>query len=148
MAHTSFRRGALWIALAFVSVPPQIIAQVTTGSVRGRVVDAAGGRGIADAQVSIEGTRLGAISGANADLTTATPVAENLATNAAFAGVLVAPGTYSVRTVPAGTPAAGRPAAVNSSLSVTVAAGNGRTIVIADAAAGGTPLRSFALTDQ
>jgi len=69
MAYTSFRRGALWIALAFVSLPARVTAQATTGSVRGRVVDAAGGRGIADAQVSIEGTRLGAISGANGDFT-------------------------------------------------------------------------------
>jgi hypothetical protein len=38
---------------------------------------------------------------------------------------------------------------VNSTLSgVAVAAGNSRTIVIADAPAGGTPLRSFALSDQ
>jgi len=88
------------------------------------------------------------ITPANADLTTATPVAENLGTQEVFAGALFAPGTYSVRTVPAGTPAAGRAAAVNSTVSVTVAAGNGRTIVIADAAAGGTPLRSFALPDQ
>ena len=88
------------------------------------------------------------ITTANADLTTATPVAENLGTQEVFAGTLVAPGMYSVRTVPAGTLAADRPAAVNSTLSVTVAAGNGRTIVIADAAAGGTPLRSFVLTDQ
>ena len=69
MVHTSFRRGALGIALAFVSLPAQVIAQATTGSVRGRVVDAAGGRGLPDAQVSIEGTRLGAISGANGDFT-------------------------------------------------------------------------------
>ena len=88
------------------------------------------------------------ITPVNADLTTATPVAENLGTSVIFAGALFAPGTYSVRTVPAGTLAADRPAAVNSTLSVTVAAGNGRTIVIADAATGGTPLRSFALTDQ
>ena len=88
------------------------------------------------------------ITAANADLAAATPVAANLATKAAFAGTLVAPGTYSVRTVPAGTAPAARAAAVNSTLSVTVAAGNGRTIVIADAPAGGAPLRSFALTDQ
>ena len=88
------------------------------------------------------------ITAANADLAAATPVAANLATRASFAGALVAPGTYSVRTVPAGTPPASRAGAVNSTLSVTVAAGNGRTIVIADAAAGGGPIRSFALTDQ
>jgi hypothetical protein len=90
------------------------------------------------------------ITAANADLTTATPVAANLGNFVPFEGegALFVPGTYSVRTVPAGTLPADRPAAVNSTLSVTVAAGNGRTIVIADAAAGGTPLRSFALTDQ
>jgi len=88
------------------------------------------------------------ITPANADLAAATPVAPNLATRATFAGALVVPGTYSVRTVPAGTAPAARAAAVNSTLSVTVAAGNGRTIVIADAPAGGAPLRSFALTDQ
>lgn len=88
------------------------------------------------------------ITAADADLTTATPVVENLGTQGAFAGVLVAPGPYSVRTVPAGTLAADRPAAVSSTLSITVAAGNGRTIVIADAPAGGGPIRSFALTDQ
>jgi hypothetical protein len=88
------------------------------------------------------------ITAANADLAAATPVAANLATRAAFAGALFAPGTYSVRTVPAGTAPAARAAAVNSTLSLTVAAGNGRTVVIADAPAGGAPLRSFALTDQ
>jgi hypothetical protein len=89
------------------------------------------------------------ITAANADLATATPVATNLATRVAFNGVLVAPGTYTIRTVPAGTAAAARTAAVNSTLAgVAVVAGNGRTIVIADAAAGGAPLRSFALPDQ
>ena len=88
------------------------------------------------------------ITAANADLAAATPVATNVATRAVFAGASFAPGTYSVRTVPAGTAPAARTAAVNSTLAVTVVAGNGRTIVIADAAAGGAPLRSFALTDQ
>lgn len=88
------------------------------------------------------------ITAASADLATATPAATNLAVRAEFTGMLVAPGTYSVRTVPAGTAPAARTAAVNSTLSVTVAAGNGRTVVIADAPAGGAPLRSFALTDQ
>ena len=88
------------------------------------------------------------ITAPNADLAAATPVAANLGVRSAFAGALFAPGEYSVRTVPAGTVAGARTAAVNSTLAVTVAAGNGRTIVIADAAAGGAPLRSFALPDQ
>ena len=79
MAHTSFyplpcsaqgvRRGALTLALALASFPTLAGAQATTGTVRGRVVDATGGKGLPDAQVSIEGTRLGAISGANGDFT-------------------------------------------------------------------------------
>jgi TonB-dependent SusC/RagA subfamily outer membrane receptor len=70
MAHTSFHRvRSSMLALALIALPSLAVAQATTGSVRGRVVDAAGGRGLPDAQVSIEGTRLGAISGANGDFT-------------------------------------------------------------------------------
>ena len=88
------------------------------------------------------------ITAANADLATATPVATALALRSVFAGVSLAPGTYQIRTVPAGTAPAARGAAVNSTLTgVVVAAGNGRTVVIADAPAGGTPLRSFQLPD-
>jgi hypothetical protein len=113
-------------------------AAITTGQARLKVTNMSPTAGALDVF----------ITAANADLAAATPVAANLATRAAFAGALYAPGTYSVRTVPAGTAPAARAAAVNSTLSVTVAAGNGRTIVIADAPAGGAPLRSFALTDQ
>ena len=90
------------------------------------------------------------ITAPNADLAAATPVATGLANRSVFAGVTLAPGTYRIRTVPAGTAPAARAAAVNSTLAddLVVAAGSGRTIVIADAAAGGTPLRSFALRDQ
>jgi hypothetical protein len=88
------------------------------------------------------------ITAANADLAAATPVAAGLAYRSVFAGATLAPGTYSVRTVPAGTAPPARAAAVNSTVSVTVAAGNGRTVVIADAPAGGAPLRSFVLSDQ
>jgi hypothetical protein len=90
------------------------------------------------------------ITAPNADLAAATPVATGLANRSVFAGVTLAPGTYRIRTVPAGTAPAARAAAVNSTLTddLVVADGSGRTIVIADAAAGGTPLRSFALRDQ
>jgi len=88
------------------------------------------------------------ITAANANLATATPVATALANRAIFAGASLAPGTYQIRTVPAGTAPAARAAAVNTTLSdVVVAAGNGRTVIIADAPAGGAPLRSFLLTD-
>jgi TonB-dependent SusC/RagA subfamily outer membrane receptor len=66
------RRGALSLALALVSLPSIAIAQATTGTVRGRVTDAAGGRGLPEAQVSVEGTRLGAISDANGNFTIVT----------------------------------------------------------------------------
>ena len=88
------------------------------------------------------------ITAANADLAAATPAAAGLAYRSIFAGATLAPGTYSVRTVPAGTAPAARAAAVNSTASVTVAAGNGRTVVVADAPAGGAPLRAFVLSDQ
>ena len=88
------------------------------------------------------------VTAANADLSTATPMAATVRPQVEFPGALFAPGTYSVRTVPAGTAPAARAGAVNSTTAVTVAAGNGRTLVLADAAAGGAPLRSFVLTDQ
>jgi hypothetical protein len=111
---------------------------IATGQTRIRVVNMSPTAGAVDVF----------ITAANADLAAATPVATALANRAVFAGATLAPGEYSVRTVPAGTAPAARAAAVNSMVAVTVAAGNGRTVVIADAAAGGTPLRSFALSDQ
>jgi len=71
MSPTLVRRSALSVALALasLSLPSLLLAQATTGTVRGRVTDAAAGRGLADAQVSIEGTRLGAVTGANGDFT-------------------------------------------------------------------------------
>ena len=67
MALSVVRRVAL--ALTFGVVPVLLVAQTTTGTVRGRVTDAAAGRGLPDAQVGVEGTRLGAVSGANGDFT-------------------------------------------------------------------------------
>jgi hypothetical protein len=89
------------------------------------------------------------VTAANVNLATATPVVTGLANRTVFAGASVAPGTYQIRTVPAGTAPAARAAAVITTLNdVVVAAGNGRTIVIADAPAGGAPPRSFALPDR
>src|SRR5690349_14635609 len=72
MALTSVstvRRGAFALAIAFAALPSVLIAQATTGTVRGRVTDAGTTRGLPDAQVTIEGTRLGAVTGANGDFT-------------------------------------------------------------------------------
>jgi hypothetical protein len=91
------------------------------------------------------------VTAANADLATATPSAANLGPNAFTTGITVPAGTYQVRTVPAGTAPAARAAVVSTNLvgttAVVVAAGSVRTIVFANSATGGTPLRSFALTD-
>jgi len=70
MAVITARRSALAaLALALVASPSLLFSQATTGAVRGRVTDAAGGRGLPDAQVSVEGTRLGAVTGVNGDFT-------------------------------------------------------------------------------
>ena len=89
------------------------------------------------------------ITAAGADLATATPAVANLATTTASAYVTLTAGTYVVRVVPAGTAPASRAGAVT----LTVAAQaypalGGRTIVIADAAATGTPLRGFVYPDR
>ena len=57
-------------AFTLVVAPTLLAAQPpTTGSVRGRVTDAASARGLPDAQVGVEGTRLGVVSGANGEFT-------------------------------------------------------------------------------
>ena len=66
MTLCSVRRGALTIALALFAVP-QLPAQTTTGTIRGRVTDADNGRGLPDAQVTVTGTRIGAVTGANGE---------------------------------------------------------------------------------
>jgi hypothetical protein len=76
-------------------------------------------------------------------------VATGLANRAVFAGAAMAPGTYQIRTVPSGTAPAARAAAVSSTLSgVAVAAGNSRTIVIADAPAGARRFDRLVLSDR
>src|SRR5688572_23279269 len=69
MAFLSVRRSALALVLALGAPLSALVAQATTGTVRGRVTDGPAGRGVSDAQVTVEGTRLGAISGANGDFT-------------------------------------------------------------------------------
>ena len=96
------------------------------------------------------------VTAIGADLaTTSTPRASNLAYQAASAYFTVAPGAYQVRAVPAGTPAANRAAAVTINLPTTTAppmpafiAGSGRTVVLADNATGGAPLRAFIIADR
>jgi TonB-dependent SusC/RagA subfamily outer membrane receptor len=70
MALCSVRRGALALALALTTVP-QLLSQASTGTIRGRVTDAADGRALPDAQVIVTGTRLGVVSNANGEYTLA-----------------------------------------------------------------------------
>ena len=72
------RRAALGLLLA--AAPHLANAQATTGTVRGRVTDAASGQAVANASVIIEGTRIGA----------------STADNGAFTLVAVPTGTRSV----------------------------------------------------
>jgi len=89
------------------------------------------------------------ITAAGADLTGATPVATNLAYKSASPYATVAPGSYVVRFVPAGTAAASRNASVVlTSATTAVTANTGRTFIARDAAAGGAPLGVTVITDQ
>ena len=95
------------------------------------------------------------VTAIGADLATATPRATNLAYQTASAYFTVAPGAYQVRAVPAGTAAANRAAAVTINLATTTAppapafiGGAGRTVVLADNATGGAPLRAFVIADR
>ena len=70
MELISVRRGAFALALALGALPTLLAAQATTGTVRGRVTEGTG-RGIPDAQVTVEGSRLGAVTSTNGDFTIA-----------------------------------------------------------------------------
>src|SRR5690349_13668016 len=72
MTSSSIRRGAWVIALALpliVSKPSPLSSQTTTGAVRGHVTEGPAGRGIPEVQVTITGTRIGALTNANGDFT-------------------------------------------------------------------------------
>lgn len=85
-----------------------------------------------------------------ADLATATP-AVTVPAQTASAYFPLPPSGYQIRTVPAGTPAAGRTAAVNLTIAAPAtpyAGGTARTIVVATSATGGTPLKGIVLGDR
>jgi hypothetical protein len=89
------------------------------------------------------------ITAVGADLSTATPTFVNVPYRNVSSYLLLAPGTYQVRAVPAGTAPASRAAAVTINLaSLVLAGGSARTIVAADNVSGGSPLRAFVLTDR
>jgi hypothetical protein len=114
-------------------------AAPSAGQVRVRVVHLSPSAGAVDIFVTAPG----------ADLATATPTLANVAVRTASSYLAVPAGTYQVRVVPAGTPAAGRAAAVAINVaSLALPAGGVRTIVAADNNIGGAPLRAFVLTDR
>jgi hypothetical protein len=89
------------------------------------------------------------VTAPNADLSTATPTAANVAYQGSSPYLTLAPGTYQVRAVPAGTLPAARSTSVSVAInSLALAGGTGRTVVTADKAAGGTPIVAFVLTDR
>jgi TonB-dependent SusC/RagA subfamily outer membrane receptor len=75
------RPGAALCAVVLALGTSLAAQQPTTGTVRGRVTDAASGRGIPEAQVAVEGTRLGATSGPEGDFAlTAVPAGQRTLT--------------------------------------------------------------------
>jgi hypothetical protein len=93
------------------------------------------------------------VTAPNADLFAATPTASSPGApdpgNYAVLYAVLAPGTYQVRAVPAGTAPAARSTSVVLTLNnVVLTGGTGRTIVIADRAAGGAPITGFVLSDR
>ena len=63
--------GSIRSAFFAAFVPCALVAQATTGTVRGRVTDAGTARGVAEAQVTVAGTRLGSTTNSNGDFTIA-----------------------------------------------------------------------------
>jgi hypothetical protein len=90
------------------------------------------------------------VTAAGADLAAATPNAANVpASGGTSAYFTVAPATYVVRFVPAGTAPANRNASVSITIPATsFAGGTGRTIVAAENAAGTGAQRGFILSDR
>ncbi|MEA2764800.1 MAG: hypothetical protein QOK07_1204, partial [Gemmatimonadaceae bacterium] len=66
MKHQFVRRGALLLGLALVC-PIPVVAQSPIGTITGRVTDASLGRGLPDVQVTVSGTRIGALTGPNGE---------------------------------------------------------------------------------
>ena len=83
LRRSSHRLAILAIALAFPTLSSDALAQAT-GNVRGRVVEA-GTRPVVEAQVSVNGTRIGALTNATGEFT--------------LAGVPTGPRTITVRRI-------------------------------------------------
>ena len=68
MTHHFVRRAAVALVLSFIVLPSLLAAQ-SNGTVRGHVTDAANGRPLPDAQVTVEGTRIGGMTNSSGDYT-------------------------------------------------------------------------------
>ena len=80
MILTFVRRAAVALAFTLFALPSLLAAQAG-GTVRGRVTDAASGRALPDAQVLVEGTRIGGITNSTGDYTlTGVPAGERRVT--------------------------------------------------------------------
>lgn len=89
------------------------------------------------------------VTAVGADLAAATPTLANVPYRGVSTYLVVPPGSYQVRVVPAGTAAASRAANVAINVaSLALSGGTGRTIVAADNNIGGAPLRAFLLIDR
>ncbi|MFL5594606.1 MAG: DUF4397 domain-containing protein [Gemmatimonadaceae bacterium] len=141
--HTVYAEGgtAGGTVTSFVTTDPT--PATAAGQVAIRIVNMSPTGGALDFFVTAPG----------ADLSTATPIAANLAYHAASAYVNLGAGTYQIRAVPAGT----APALRSTSVVITFTppatpapfpSGSARTIVAADAAGGGSPLRAFLVSDR
>lgn len=112
---------------------------ITAGQIRLRFVNLSPTAGAVDVFVTTSG----------ADLSTVTPTVANLANGGASAYVSQASGTYQIRFVPAGTAPANRSANVLVDIAAQAfASGAARTVVLAENAASGSPLRGVVLTDR
>ena len=70
MTLSFVRRGVATCTLALLVVIPALVqSQTGTGTVRGKITDAASGRGLPQVQVTIAGTRVGALTGETGEYT-------------------------------------------------------------------------------
>jgi len=100
MMYSFVRRGA-WLRALAILLPISLTAQQPTGTVTGRVTDASIGRGLPDVQVTVTGTRIGAITGPNGEYTlTGVPIGSRTITVRRIGYQAV---TQPVQVLPAGT---------------------------------------------
>ncbi len=110
----------------------------STAQTKVRVVHLSPTAGALDVFVTAPGT----------DLSVATPTLSNVAFVSASTYLSFAAGSYQLRAVPTGTPAANRAAAVAITVNLALIGNTVRTIVAADSNVGGAPLRAFVLADR